>query len=120
MMGTVAMVLQILLGAGFLMFGWMKFTSKQMVDEFHRYRMPVWFRIFTGVVEVITAVLLIIGLWNETCAAIGALVAVVTMVGAIFTHLLRVKDPVAKSGMPFLLLILSLIVLYLNKGGFGL
>jgi putative oxidoreductase len=39
-MAILTMVLQIILGIGFLMFGFMKFGSKQMVDEFKRYGFP--------------------------------------------------------------------------------
>ncbi|GAA3334330.1 hypothetical protein GCM10020331_101860 [Ectobacillus funiculus] len=44
------------------------------------------FRVFTGLVEVISAVLVISGIWNDTLAAWGALLIVGTMLGAIFLH----------------------------------
>ncbi|MDW7618245.1 DoxX family protein, partial [Peribacillus simplex] len=73
------------------MFGFMKFGSKQMVDEFGRYGYPGGFRIFTGLVEVIGAVLVISGIWNDKLAAWGGLFIVGTMLGAIFTHI-KIKD----------------------------
>lgn len=97
------------------MFGFMKFGSKQMVDEFGRYGYPGGFRIFTGLVEVIAAVFVISGIWNDQLAAWGGLFIVATMVGAIFTHI-KVKDPVNKMMMPIVLLILGLIVLLINFG----
>ncbi|MBO1511486.1 DoxX family protein [Metabacillus bambusae] len=114
-MGVLSIILQVLLGVGFLMFGFMKFGSKQMVDEFVRYGYPVGFRIFTGLVEVITAVFVISGIWNDKLAAWGGLFIVGTMLGGIFTHI-KVKDPVNKMIMPIVLLILGLIVLIINFG----
>ncbi|MBW7456389.1 DoxX family protein [Paenibacillus sepulcri] len=114
-MDIFSIVLQIVLALGFLMFGFMKFGSKQMVDEFARYQLSSGFRVFTGLVEVAGAALMIIGIWYDQIAAIGGLVLTVTMIGAIITHL-RVKDPASKTGMPIILLILALVVLFLNWG----
>ncbi|MGM0835434.1 MAG: DoxX family protein [Bacillota bacterium] len=114
-MGVLSIILQVILGLGFLMFGILKFGSKQMVDEFGRYGYPGAFRIFTGLVEVIAAVLVITGIWNEKLAAWGGLFIVGTMLGAIFTHF-KVKDSVNKMMMPIVLLILGLIVLLINFG----
>ncbi|TDL75690.1 DoxX family protein [Rhodococcus qingshengii] len=114
-MGVLSIILQVLLGIGFLMFGFMKFGSKQMVDEFRRYGYPGGFRIVTGLVEVIAAVFIISGIWNDQLAAWGGLLIVAIMLGAIFTHI-KVKDPVNRMMMPIVLLILGLIVLLINFG----
>ena len=70
-MSVLSIILQIILGLGFLMFGFMKFGSKQMVEGFKHYGYPGWFRVFTGIVELIAAALVIAGIWNETLAALG-------------------------------------------------
>ncbi|MFE3977249.1 MULTISPECIES: DoxX family protein [unclassified Peribacillus] len=114
-MTVLSIILQSILGLGFLMFGFMKFGSKQMVDEFGSYGYPGGFRIFTGLVEVIGAVLVISGIWNDKLAAWGGLFIVGTMLGAIFTHI-KIKDSVSKMMMPIVLLILGLIVLLINFG----
>lgn len=118
-MTLLSIILQVLLGLGFLMFGSMKFGSQQMVEGFKTYGYPSWFRIFTGLVEVVAAVLVIAGIWNETLAAWGGLVIVVTMIGAIFTHI-KIKDPVKAMSMPFILLVLGLFVLIINFGSLSL
>lgn len=64
---------------------------------------------------MISAVLVISGIWNDTLAAWGALLIVGTMLGAISTHM-KVKDPVNKMMMPNILLILGLVVLLINLG----
>ncbi|MEJ8306697.1 DoxX family protein [Saccharibacillus sacchari] len=112
-MSIFSIVLQILLGVGFTLFGVMKFGSKQMVSNFETYGYPAWFRVFSGLVEVAAAILLIAGIWNETLAAWGALLVVATMVGAILTHL-KIKDTIQNMMMPFILLVLGAVVLWLH------
>lgn len=114
-MTVLSIILQGILGLGFLMFGFMKFGSKQMVEGFKNYGYPGWFRVFTGLVELISAALVIIGIWNETLAAWGGLFIVGTMIGAILTHI-KIKDTVKNMMMPIVLLILGLIVLFINFG----
>jgi putative oxidoreductase len=114
-MNILSIVLQAILALGFLLFGIMKFGSKQMVEEFKRYGLPAAFRIFTGLVEVASAALMVIGIWKEQYAAVGGLVIAVTMIGAIVTHM-RMKDPASRQGMPFVLLVLGLVVLFINWG----
>lgn len=97
------------------MFGFTKFASKQMVEGFQHYGYPGWFRVFTGLVEVAAAALVIAGIWNETLAALGGLVIVVTMIGAILTHI-KIKDISKNMMMPIILLVLALIVLLINWG----
>lgn len=108
-------VIQGILGLGFIMFGLSKFNSK-MVEEFKRYRLPQWFRIITGIVELVGAGLLISGVWNANHAALGALILAGTMLGAILTHIVRVGDPVSKAFPSIVLFFLTLIVLLLNFG----
>jgi putative oxidoreductase len=114
-MSVLSIILQVILGLGFLMFGLMKFGSKQMVEGFKHYGYPGWFRVFTGLVELISAALVIAGIWNATFAAWGGLFIVGTMIGAIFTHI-KIKDTVKNMMMPIILLILGLVVLVINFG----
>ncbi|RLL40129.1 DoxX family protein [Oceanobacillus piezotolerans] len=110
-----SIIIQILLGLGFTMFGLSKFTSKDMIEGFKGYGYPAWFRMFTGAVELLAAVLLIVGIWNELVAAIGGLFVVGVMVGAVLTHI-KIKDEFKNMVMPIILLILGGIVLSLNAG----
>jgi len=112
-MAILSIVLQILLGIGFILFGMMKFGSKQMVDNFQTYGYPAWFRFFSGLVEVGAAVLLIAGIWNGTLAAWGALLVVATMIGALLTHI-KIKDTMKNMMMPFVLLVLGAVVLLIH------
>ncbi|KGX92870.1 DoxX family protein [Pontibacillus halophilus JSM 076056 = DSM 19796] len=109
-MDVAVIVIQVLLGLGFIMFGAMKFGAKQMVDEFNRYGYPSSFRMFTGTIEVAAAILMIVGIWNGALASIGAALIIVTMIGAILTHV-KVGDPPKAMGMPIILLLLGVVVL---------
>lgn len=110
-----SIVLQALLGLGFLMFGYAKFTSPDMAEGFKHFGYPSWFRIFTGVVEIIAAILLIIGIWNTTFAAWGSFLVVATMIGAILTHI-KIKDTLKGTMMSIILFILGLNVFLINFG----
>lgn len=114
-MAILSIVLQVLLGLGFLMFGYTKFTSQDMVEGFKHFGYPGWFRIFTGLVELLAAILIIIGIWNLPFAAWGSLLIVVTMIGAIFTHI-KIKDTIKGMMMPIILFILGSVVLSINVG----
>ncbi|QYR21889.1 DoxX family protein [Paenibacillus sp. sptzw28] len=114
-MGILSIILQVLLGLGFLMFGFMKLGSKQIVEGFKHYGYPGWFRIFTGIVELISAALVIAGIWYETLAAGGGLLIAATMIGAISTHI-KIKDTFKEMMMPIILLILGLVILVINFG----
>jgi putative oxidoreductase len=117
-MHVLSIVLQSILGVGFLIFGLSKFGSKQMVEEFKRYKLSSAMRIFTGSVEVISAAIVITGIWIDPYAAVGGILIAVTMFFAILVHLIRVKDPASKALMPFILFVLALAIISLNWNTF--
>ena len=108
-----SIILQVVLGLGFIMFGFMKFSSAQMIEGFKYFGYSAGFRIFTGVMELAAAALLIAGIWNDTLTAIGSLLVVGIMLGAIFTHI-KIHDKVKNMAMPIILLGLGATVLALN------
>jgi len=76
--------LQIVSAALFLFSGTLKLSgAPMMVEMFGAIGLGQWFRYFTGGLEVISAVLLLV----PSLARFGALALAVTMVGAILTHL---------------------------------
>jgi putative oxidoreductase len=81
---AVLWVLQVLGAAMFFMSGFMKLSGNdQMVQMFDVIGMGQWFRYLTGLIEVASAILLLI----PALAGVGALLLVPTMIGAILTHL---------------------------------
>lgn len=114
-MTILAMILQGLLAAVFLMAGTGKiFGSKMHIDNFDKWKFPQWFRIVTGLIEFAIAVLLIVGFWNTTISIIAAAAFVVVAIGGVITHL-RVKDsfkdtaPIGVLGLLALVLVLILL-----------
>lgn len=106
-------VLQGILALMFLMAGFGKVTgSKMHVEAFNNWRLPQWFRIVTGLVELTGAVLLIVGYWASTSAMAGALLLGITGIGGILTHI-RVKDTFKDTAMILFLAILSFVLFFL-------
>ena len=94
-------VLQIGAAAMFLMAGGSKLAgAPEMVGLFDVIGVGQWFRYLTGVIEVGSAVMLLI----PTLAFYGAALLVPTMIGAVLTHLFIV------GGSPAIALVLLLAV----------
>lgn len=108
-----SIILQVILGLGFFMFGLMKFTSKDMVEGFKHFGLPQWFRVVTGVFEWIGVVAIIIGIWYPPLAIFAGAWFAIIMFFAILTHV-RAKDPLSQSTMPAGLFILSILVVLIN------
>lgn len=112
-MSILSTVLQVLLGVGFIMFGYQKFVSEDMKQGFKYFGYSDGFRVFTGVFEVASAIVILVGIWLEPLATVGGIMMVVTMIGAIMTHI-KVKDSLKGMMMPILLLVLSGAVTVIN------
>lgn len=106
-------ILQGILAFMFLMAGVGKVTGSNMhVEGFKHWRLPQWFRIVTGIVELTGAVLLIVGYWVPFSVMAGALLLAITGIGGVLTHI-RVKDSFKDTAMIIFLAILSFVVFFL-------
>lgn len=106
-------LLQGILVLMFLMAGFGKVTgSKMHVEGFKHWRLPQWFRVVTGIVELAGAILLIIGYWSPTYALVGAFLLGCTGIGGVLTHI-RVKDSFKATSTILFLGILAWIVFFL-------
>ena len=113
-MDIVAIVLQSLLALAFLMAGMGKISgSKMHVEGFKHWRLPQWFRVVTGIVEFVGAAALIVGYWEPSWMAAGALLLGVTAIGGILTHV-RVKDSIKQTFPIILIGVLSFIVFFIR------
>jgi putative oxidoreductase len=93
-MSTAANVLAGVLGLLFLMSGGSKLGGLSKVnDGFRQYRYPDWFRVFTGVWEMAGAALLLVGIPFHGAGLAGAALILAAMLGAVYTHVVRVPDP---------------------------
>jgi len=104
-------ILQGLLAVGFLLFGFMKVSANPMqVDAFTNiYGYGTGFMYVVGIVEIISAIGLVIGFWKKKLVPIFSGLLVVVMAGAVFTHLMAGQG-FGVAMMPLILLILSIIV----------
>jgi uncharacterized membrane protein YphA (DoxX/SURF4 family) len=117
-MGIVGIILQIILGVFFTPEGVIKWTHVgPSTARFTHFRYPQWFRYVTGVVELLVGIGLLVGLWLPWLAVLAALLLIVEMVVAIFSHLVRGKDPFVPDAVPAaVVLVMALVVLVLHWG----
>jgi putative oxidoreductase len=91
-MAIASIVLKGMLAFIFIVAGTGKvFGANMHRENFVHWRLPQWFRVVTGVVELAGAALLIIGFWHNDYAAAGALLLGITGIGGVITHI-RVRD----------------------------
>jgi hypothetical protein len=106
---TVLWGLQVALAALFLLAGGAKLAgAPSMVAVFEAIGAGQWFRYVTGLIEVVSAVALLV----PELAPFGALLLVPTMVGAIATHLLIIGGSAAR---PAPLLLGSLAIAWARR-----
>ncbi|SEI05822.1 DoxX family protein [Pseudomonas asplenii] len=103
-------VLRLLSAAAFLAAGSAKLAGvPMMVAIFDQIGAGQWFRIFTGVVEIAGAIAILL----PVTVAFGAVLLAVTMIGAVFTHLVLI------GGNPLpaiVLLAITSTVAWLHRG----
>ena len=91
-MQIVAIVVQVLVGIGFLLAGGPKLVNmKQSLQQRDHLDIVPWFWRLTGGLEILGAIALFVGIWYPLFAVAGGLLLAATMVGAFFTHVMR-KD----------------------------
>ncbi|MFD0673213.1 DoxX family protein [Cohnella sp. GCM10027633] len=113
-MEIVSIVLQSLLALMFLMAGFGKASGNKMhVENFDKWRLPQWFRVLTGLVQLAAVVLLIVGYWDPSWVAAGALILSLVAIGGILTHV-RAKDSFQQTFMILLLGIVAFVLLGLE------
>ncbi len=108
-LNTTLWVLQILTALAFLASGGAKLAgAQQMVDIFQKIGAGQWFRYVTGLLEVLSAVLLL----TPRYAFYGAALLVCVMIGAVVTHLAVIGGSPAPAIM---LLIFSGVIAYFRR-----
>jgi uncharacterized membrane protein YphA (DoxX/SURF4 family) len=78
--------------------------SKNFVEMFESLRLPQWFRVVTGIVQLAGAAGLVIGYWYPVVAAGAGIWIGITMLVAFLLHL-RVKHPFGQA-MPSVIITL--------------
>jgi hypothetical protein len=82
-------------------------SSQTLREEFVAYGLPDWCFYAVGASKIVSAVMLIVGIWVPQLVLPAALVIAVLMVGALAMHV-KVKDPLTKS-VPALLMLAMVI-----------
>jgi putative oxidoreductase len=110
-MTVLAWILQGILAALMIMAGTGKVMgSKMHVEGFKAWKLPQWFRVLTGVIELGAAILLIVGYWNNTAGIIGAAILIAVGIGGVITHI-RVKDSMKDTAMIFVIGVVAFVLL---------
>jgi uncharacterized membrane protein YphA (DoxX/SURF4 family) len=114
-MSVVSIILQVVLSLIFLISGVGKVFGLQMhVNNFNHLRLPQWFRVVTGMVQIIGTTGLIVGMWQPSWAAAASLWLVLTMLGAVMAHV-RVKDRLKQTAAAIILCLLAVLLLFIQS-----
>lgn len=87
--------------------------AKTPIEEFNKLRLPQWFRVITGVIELISAVALIIGYWDASWLAVGALLIACTAICGVLAQV-RIKDSF-KNMLMIIVIGVMAIFLFINN-----
>lgn len=79
-------------------------------ENFERWGYPQWFRVVTGGTETLAGLGVVAGLRFPAATVPGGVLTSGTMLGAVYTHLLRVDDPPSNAALPGLLLTVAVLV----------
>ncbi|HEU5198863.1 MAG TPA: DoxX family protein [Ktedonobacterales bacterium] len=111
-MNIVAIVVQVLLGLAFFAAGVPKLLgAKQSFEHSDHHQIAHWFWRLTGGIEIVGALGLLAGIGVHWVSVVAAAVLGATMLGALYTHLIRSKDPIPLALAPTILGLLALLVL---------
>lgn len=115
-MHLLTMILQGVFGFVFILTGIRKLMGvPSSVKRFAHFGLPPWFRVVTGLVELLIAGGMILGYWLPVFLFLALVLQIATMVGAVYSWLVLGRDPFVPSAIaPGVLLVLALLVFILN------
>jgi uncharacterized membrane protein YphA (DoxX/SURF4 family) len=112
-MHILTIVLQSWLLFSMAFFGGSKIAgAKHQVELFDSIKLPQWFRVITGYVQIVGCIGLIIGYWYPSVAAWTGILIGIMMLLACLSHF-RVKHPIGKMIPALLNLLISIAVVIL-------
>lgn len=118
-MHILAVILQSWLLFSMAFFGGSKLAGAgHQVELFDSIKLPQWFRVITGIVQIAACAGLIIGYWYGEIAAWTAIFVGIMMLVAILSHL-RVKHPFGKVFPAILNLVIAAAVVCLFADKLG-
>lgn len=109
-----SLILQLILG---LMFTFLGISSligtKKALENFSHLHLPTWFRIVTGIVQLIGAAGMVIGIWNSPVAVFSGIWIGITMLVGALLHI-RVNKTFSQSIPALVVLAIAMIVVFIN------
>jgi putative oxidoreductase len=116
----VAIVVQVLLGLAFFYSGVRKLLKdKPSLERRDHLKVAPWFWVTTGIIEIAAALGIVAGIWVQWVSVVAAAVLGATMLGAMYTHLFRGKDPIQHAIAPAILGLMALLVLLVHWSDFA-
>ncbi|WP_054025029.1 DoxX family protein [Bacillus sp. FJAT-28004] len=116
-MTVFSIVLQSLLVLYYAFSGGAKIAgAKYWADIFKNLGLPQWFRVVTGIVQLVGVALLIFGYWYVGAVAWAGIWLGVTMLLACLAHF-RVKDPISKTAAAIVFTALIIFLTIINADG---
>ncbi|CAI6082749.1 DoxX family protein [Cohnella sp. JJ-181] len=114
-----ALVLQILLIVAFAASGFTKVAGvKMQVDSFSKLGLPQWFRVVTGLLQLVGVAALVAGFWRDSWTAWGAVLIGAIMLGAVLFHV-RAKDKFGAIAPALVLAALAIVLAALLGSDLG-
>lgn len=93
---------------------WRGGVAKNMKEEFIAYGLPSWIMYLVGTLKVVFSIGLIAGLWIPDVVKFSASGIAIMMFFAIVMHV-RIKDPLSKSIPAITFLILSILIIFIER-----
>lgn len=112
----IKVILQLLLVAAFAYFGYLKLTgAKQMKDAFEKFGYSDRFMQITGIVEIVGAACLLLGLIPAMSGltSLGGILLIGLTFGAMYSHIVREKS-VSEALPAFIMAIVTNIVMLIH------
>ncbi|WP_078410691.1 DoxX family protein [Priestia abyssalis] len=105
-------IMQVILAVFILVGGLIKlFRIPFQVEHWRHYQYPLWFMSVIGLIEVIGAIGMIGGIWNQYLVLGSGVLFIILMMGAIHAHIFRAQQPIVMIIPAIICLILSIIVM---------
>ncbi|MDZ5606586.1 DoxX family protein [Bacillus pseudomycoides] len=115
-MDIVIIIIQIVLACMFLLSFSLKVSrAKSMVHHWNEYRYPKWLMNVIALLELTSAIGVIIGFWHLNFLKYSAILIIFLMLGALHAHFFRAKHKIVMTLNAFLMLILSVVVLLFSQ-----
>jgi DoxX-like family len=104
--------MQVILAVFILIGGFIKlFRIPFQVEHWRQYQYPLWFMSVIGLIELIGAIGMIAGIWNQYLVLGSGILFIILMIGAIHAHIFRAHQNIITVIPATICLLLSLVMI---------